>query len=225
MQVRIAQDAPASVRTGALVVPVFTERELERGCKSRRRGARRRDRRRARIRRDQRKARRVRAGARQGSAVSPRARSSAWANATSSKPTHLARYAGAAVRYLGSRNVAAIALRAARRSQRQRNSLRVICRRRRDQRHLRDDDLPREARQTRSATESVTILANGFDRRRARSGRRARHDPGRSGELRAPPGAHAGQRHDADAFSPTRRTKGAQEAGLEIDVLDEDAHS
>ncbi len=144
MQVRVLTDAPASVRTGALVLPIFSGSDLSGVAKTT----------------DDALGGAI-ADVLSSGEISAKPFELSLVHAKGQnysrvllvglgeqekfEPSVLARYAGAAVRYLGKRKVRDIAFVLPERRQRQRNGGCVVHRRRRADRHDRYDDLSKRA--------------------------------------------------------------------------------
>ncbi len=161
MQVRIAQDAPVAARTGAVVVPVFTGGELSNAAKA--------------------------LDAALGGAVADVLSSGeikgklaecalihakdqpfrrvlvvGLGDAAKFEPSHLARYAGAAVRYLGRRNVSEIAIALPEQAAGNETACVSFAAEGAIAGSF-DTTIYQEKPDKRVATESVTIVANGLD--------------------------------------------------------------
>ncbi len=222
MQVRIAHDAPAAVRAGALVVPVFADGELNRRGKSRRCRTRRRHRRRPLVRRNQRQTRRNRHSFTRRINRSIACSSSDWAIARNSSRT-CSRVTRAPRSVISDAETSAISRSHFRRKRAGHEiACRIVRRRRCDRRIVRyDRSIKRSPRSAVAVETRLRCSVDDLDATARTNGRRSRHGPRRSGELRAPSRSNAGERHDAD--DPRRRSgsNAAKEAGLDVEVLDE----
>ncbi len=218
MQVLIAQDAPVTVRTGALVVPVFTGGELSSAAKAL----------------DD-----VLGGAISDVLASEEIKGKladlallhakdkpfhrvllvGLGERAKFEPSHLARYAGAAVRYLGRRNVESIAL--ALPDEAKGNE--TACASFTVEGAISGSfqtGIYQEKPEKRIAIESVTILANGFDPKAIKAGVERGTVLGEAVNF-----ARRLAVTPANDMTPTiladEAVKGAKDAGIEIEVFDE----
>jgi leucyl aminopeptidase len=219
MQVLIAQDAPVSVRTGAVVVPVFTSGELSGAAKA--------------------------IDAALGGAIADVLASEeirgklaecvllhasdqpfhrvlivGLGERAKFEPSHLARYAGAAVRYLGRRNVNAVALALPDEAKGNETACASFAAEGAISGTF-DTSIYQEKPDKRMAIESATILANGFDGSAVKAGVERGTILGEAVNF-----ARRLAITPANDMTPTalakEATKGAKGTGIEVEVFDEE---
>ena len=146
--------------------------------------------------------------------------SSDWANAQKFEATHLARYAGAAVRYLGRRNVDAIALALPDEAKGNETACASFVAEGAISGTF-ETTIYQEKPEKRMAIESATILANGFDSKAVKAGVERGTILGEAVNF-----ARRLAITPANEMTPTiladEAKKGAQAAGIEIEVFDEE---
>jgi leucyl aminopeptidase len=218
MQVLIVQDAPVTVRSGALVVPVFTGGELSSAAKA---------------------VDDALSGAISDVLASEEIKGKladiallhakdqpfhrvlvvGLGERAKFEPSHLARYAGAAVRYLGRRNVESIAL--ALPDEAKGNE--TACASFTVEGAITGSfqtSIYQEKPEKRMAIESVTILANGFDAKAIKAGVERGTILGQAVNF-----ARRLAVTPANDMTPTiladEAVKGAKDAGIEVEVFDE----
>ena len=219
MQVLIAQDAPVSVRTGALVVPVFTNGELSGAAKAidaALDGAIT----------DVLSSEEIKGKLAEcallhaGTQPFHRVLVVGLGEREKFEASHLARYAGAAVRYLGRRNVSAIALALPDEAKGNETACASFAAEGAVSGAF-ETTIYQEKPEKRMAVESTTILANGFDAKAVKAGVERGTILGEAVNF-----ARRLAITPANEMTPTiladEAKKGAKAAGIEIEVFDEE---